>query len=526
MENKNIYATIALWVSGLALIAAAGIWYVQAAFNLNVQIATAVAIISFALFIYLDPDRARSLFTGRQARYGSNALVMFIAFFGILVVVNFLLYENAQDWGLRWDLTEDQERTLAPETIATLESLESPVLVRAFYTARNPGGQTRARELLDDFAFYAGGNLVYEFINPEEDFAAAQEAGITQDGTLEFSLDGTTTLVTAVSETAFTNAILTILNPGEKGVYFLTGHGEFTIEATGEESLSQLSAALGTKNYSVAALNLLVDPVIPEDAIAIVIAGPLQPVTEPEVALIAEFLDAGGALIVAQEPPALTQFGANPDPVSDYLVESWGIRMGDDLVVDTNAMQLFNSPFYAISAAYGNQAITNDLINRQLITVFPLARSVTIENADIEGVTQTTLVLTSDNSWGETNMESLNDGTADVDEDDLLGPVSLAVAAENVSSGARVVVIGDVDFMSNAAISGQFGNRDLILNAMDWATDQEDLITLTPREVTQRFIVPPDTNTLRLIALGTVILLPGLVLVSGIVVWVSRRRRT
>lgn len=524
MDRNKTIATISLWVSGLAVLATLILWYIDGSFSLNAQIAAALIVIAFALFVYFDPERARSLFSGRQARYGSNALVMFVAFLGILVVVNYLVYENAQDWGLRWDLTEDQERTLAPETIATLESLEEPIFVNAYYTAANPG-QTRARELLEDFTFYSAGNLVYEFVDPNEDPVGAQEAGITQDGTVQFTSGGQSILVTAVSETEFTNAILSVLNPGEKGVYFITGHGEFSVDVAGDESLSQLRRQLESKNYLVASLNLLVSPAIPEDAIVLVIPGSLQPLTEPEMDLIAEFVDGGGALIVASEPPFLTDFGAATDPVAEYLLANWGIGMGTDLVVDLQAVQIFNSAFIAISAFYGDQPITSDLAQRQLATIFPLARSVSSSEAELENVTRTDLVSTSDQSWAETNFESINDGSAAQDEDDLVGPINLAVAAENSATGARVVVFGDVDFMADSAI-GQFGNSDLVLNTVDWAADQEALITLTPREVTQRFIIPPQGNTIRLIQFGTVVLIPGLVLLTGIAVWALRRRRS
>ena len=257
----------------------------------------------------------------------------------------------------------------------------------------------------------------------------------------------------------------------------------------------------------------------------LVIPGSLQPLTEPEMDLIAEFVDGGGALIVASEPPFLTDFGAATDPVAEYLLANWGIGMGTDLVVDLQAVQIFNSAFIAISAFYGDQPITSDLAQRQLATIFPLARSVSSSEAELENVTRTDLVSTSDQSWAETNFESINDGSAAQDEDDLGGPINLAVAAENSATGARVVVFGDVDFMADSAI-GQFGNSDLVLNTVDWAADQEALITLTPREVTQRFIIPPQGNAIRLIQFGTVVLIPGLVLLTGIAVWALRRRRS
>lgn len=523
MKNKALWANLSLLGSGLALIAAFGFWFVQRELVLGLQISIALIVIFFALFIYFDPARARSLFTGRQARYGSNAFILFAAFFGILVVVNYLVYENAQDWGLRWDLTEDQERTLAPETIETLETLETPVVVRAFYTETN-AGRERAQDLLDDFQFYSKGNFLYEFIDPNANPLAAQEAGITQDGTLVFTFGEGVETVTVISEAEFTNAILRLRNPGEKGVYFLTGHGEYSLDQSGDTSLTQLKRALENKNYVVSGLNLLIDPVIPEDAIALVIAGPLQPLTEPEMALIAAYVAAGGSLIVAEEPVPLTEFGATVDPVAEYLLETWGITMGNDLVVDVQAIQVFNSPFIAISAQYGPHPITDDLLERQLASIFPLARSVRIASSDNPEITQIELILTSDQSWAETNFDSVNDGTLEPDDQDLAGPVSLAVAASNGTTGARVVVFGDVDFFADANLA-QFGNQDLILNTMDWVTNQEDLISLTPRETTSRIILPPSGNVINLIALGTIFVIPGLVLISGIVVWVGRRRR-
>jgi hypothetical protein len=69
------------------------------------------------------------------------------------------------------------------------------------------------------------------------------------------------------------------------------------------------------------------------------------------------------------------------------------------------------------------------------------------------------------------------------------------------------------------------GNGDLIINSIDWAAGQENLISLTPRPATQRFVVPPSTQALALIILTTVGLMPGAVVVLGVWVWWQRRRR-
>ena len=63
------------------------------------------------------------------------------------------------------------------------------------------------------------------------------------------------------------------------------------------------------------------------------------------------------------------------------------------------------------------------------------------------------------------------------------------------------------------------------MNAVDWAAGEEELISLTPKETTQRLLLPPQQTTLNLILLGTVFILPGLTLVAGVFNWLQKRRR-
>jgi hypothetical protein len=140
--------------------------------------------------------------------------------------------------------------------------------------------------------------------------------------------------------------------------------------------------------------------------------------------------------------------------------------------------------------------------------------------------TQTGLVYSSDNAWGESDLGFLRvqaspDFTAGAD---LPGPLTLAAAGEDPASNARVVVIGDADFASNGFFQ-QLGNGDLLVNSIDWAAGQESLISLTPRAATQRYVVPPSVQVTGLILLTTVVLMPGAVIVAGIYVWAQRRRR-
>ena len=508
------FAPLGLYLSLLAALAAAGLYIVQREWNLPLQISVGLIVIGLALFAVLDPNRVRVALTGRQARYGSNALVMSVAFIGILVVANYLVYNNSK----RWDLTEDKQFTLAPETLSTLESLPSTVKAQAFYTPRISSEQ--AQNLLDQYQFHAKGKFEYQFIDPVVDPLAAEQAKVTRDGTLIVSMDGRQEPVTTVNEQELTAALVRLINPEERAVYFLAGHGEYSPDEAGEQSFALARQTLESKNYAVKTLNLLAENKIPEDAKIIVIAGPRKPVSEAEVALLDQFLAGGGALIVMAEPLVVTDFGDEADPLAAYLAQAWGINLGEDIIYD----QTSNQPFAPFAAEYGSHAITEKM--QRITSQFPTVRSVSAGSPE-SGVSLVELVKTAPNSWAETDLAALQAQEPQLafdDGQDILGPVSMAVAAENFENRGRLVVFGDSDFVADSAFTA-YGNGDLFVNSVDWAAGQENLISLTPKQTTQRMMLPPQRVSLNLVLLGSVFVLPGLALLAGVGVWLQRRKR-
>src|SRR5512135_3055153 len=124
------FAPLGLYLALLAALVTGGLFIVQRSFTLPIQISLGVIVIGLALFILLDPQRTREALTGRQARYGSNALLMSVAFIGIIVVINYFVYNHSK----QWDLTEDKSNSLTSESIKTLQSLKSKVTAEAFFT--------------------------------------------------------------------------------------------------------------------------------------------------------------------------------------------------------------------------------------------------------------------------------------------------------------------------------------------------------------------------------------------------------
>ena len=286
--NWRRFARFGLYLSILAMLFSIGWYIVQRQFDLVLQISLGLIVIGLAGYALLDPEHARQLLTGRQARYGSNALVLSLAFIGILAVVNWLAYKNTK----RWDLTEGKQYTLAKETIETLGKLTQPVHAVAFFTKQTSSEQ--AKSLLDQYAYNSNGKFDYEFVDPNANPAAAEQAKITRDGTVVLNMAGQQEPVTTVSEQELTGGLVRLLNPEKRAIYFLTGHGERSPDQGGQESYSTLKTTLESKNYAIATLNLLVQNQIPADAKVIVVAGPKKQLAQSEVDMLSAFQDKGG----------------------------------------------------------------------------------------------------------------------------------------------------------------------------------------------------------------------------------------
>jgi len=508
------FASIGLWLALVAALAATIIYFVQREWNLYLQISLALFVIGLASYAILDPDGVRKALTGRQAKYGSNALLLSVAFIGILIVINFLVFQNP----VRKDLTEDQVYTLTAETLATLEELDSEVVALAFFTPRISPDQ--AENFLEQYKLNAKGNFDYEFIDPDADPIAAEQAKISRDGTVVLRMGDHQEVLTMVNEQELTGALVRLLNPEERTVYFLTGHGEYSPADTGESGYSQVKRTLESKNYAVEMLNLLTVDQIPEDAKVVLIAGPSKPVSPAEVKKLSEYLDSGGGLFVMQEPLPATDFGDEPDPLAGYLADNWGIVLGDDIIIDLASTQ----PYAPFAAEYVPHSITTKL--ERLTSQFPTVRTVKVQATE-SGISQVEIVKTGPQSWAEEDLDLVVDdpqGASFEEEQDKPGPLSIAAVGENFETESRLVVFGDSDFASDANFYA-YANGDLFINSVDWAAGQEDLINLTPKPTTQRIMIPPQQITLNLILLSTVIILPGMALLAGFLVWFQRRQR-
>lgn len=525
------YAIIGLVVAALGCVATGLLAIVQGTVALKLYtpvrpdailqymgISAAVLVLGLAVYGILNPDGVRRFFSGRQARYGSNAVIMALAFIGIIFVINWLVYQNP--WSK--DVTEDQTHTLAPETIRALATLPEKVTAIAFYSPQTPADT--AKQLLDNFKSNGKGKFDYRFVDPNSDPILARQYGITGDGKIVLTMGKASETAGFADESDMTQALIRLISPQARTVYFLTGHGEPDINGTETTGLSRARSTLESKNYTVKTLNLASTHKIPDDAKALIEAGPTNPMLSDEVTLIKAYLAKGGSFILLEDSTLVTKFGTNPDPLADYLKSDWGITLDNDVVLDPNPNNPTGNGLNAISDTYNTTSPITQ--HTTLITVMPEARSLTLSKTAPQGVTVEPLITTSSITWGETDLASLqNQQQPSLDPNtDFRGPLTIAASAEHATTNSRLVVFGNSIFVTDKGFDVA-GNGDIFVNSIDWAAQQTNLINITPHTPVTRTFNPPGQLSFIMILLGTVIVIPGLVVAAGVSNWLARRRR-
>ena len=447
-------------------------------------------------------DRVRSK---RALQLGAASGLNTLIFVGILALLAFITTRHHA----RADLTQKGLFSLADQTKKVLEKLDKDVKIYAFY---KEGDETLPRDLLEQYA-YRSKHIHFEFVDPNKKPQLAKQYHITQYGTVVVESNGRRETITELNEANLTNAILKATRDVEKMVCFTTGHGEKDIESEKPRGYKFIADGIRKDNYMVRTVNIIQDKGIPRECNVLIIAGPTTDFFPAELDSIKDYIERGGRVMVLVDPnwkPSIVEF-----------LKQYNIQVDNDLIVDFSGVgQLFGmGPAVPLVAKYENHPMFKEF---NVMTFFPEACSVRpLENGQ-EGITTTVLFKSAPRSWGETDFTA---GKVKYDEGkDLKGPLSMAVLATKKLDNqkkAHVLVVGDSDFGMNAYVRNS-GNYDLFLNMVNWLAEEEDMVTIRPKEFDDRRVTLTERDS-KVVLYVSVIGLPLVIIIAGLMVYYRRR---
>ena len=337
-----------------------------------------------------------------------------------------------------------------------------------------------------------------------------------------------------------TGALIRSLKSGERNVCFLTGAGEHSIDDTSGNGFSFAKQLMERDNYKTKAITLKPagapeagktvsigqtapagNVEVPKDCTAVIAGGPQAAYPPATAQALKSYVESGGralfmldnVLKIGRQEPA----AENPELLK--VLADWGVTINKDLVLDLSGIgQLFGfGPEVAVVTQYESHPIVQPLA--RVMTAFPLTRSLDTKSADKTSVQK--LFGTTEDSVAVNEIPA--NGGIDPKKGKK-GPLTLGAAGTFSSTPqGRFVVVGSSLWAENSLVgSRQLGNRDLLVNSVNWLTSDEDLISIRPKAPEDQKI-DMTAQRLNLAFWLSIVIFPLGVVGFGLATWWKRR---
>jgi hypothetical protein len=281
--------------------------------------------------------------------------------------------------------------------------------------------------------------------------------------------------------------------------------------------MSKFAQLLTENNIEVQSLAPFNGIEIPSDCQLLIIAGAEKTFTSVELDKIQQYLTRGGRLLVLF-PWDLRRTGL------ERLLGDWNVEVGLNQVRDSVQAQAGDSQTL-VASQFANHPVTRPLQRSSLNMVIPRSIGQRLQGklaADAPKVTE--LVFT---GLGGEVVGRIENGRGEIERK---GAISLAVAVErggiqgvNANLGSsRLVVVGNSLFLSNVLFDGG-ANRDFAHLAVNWLLSRDLLLGDVPPRAIPRYRVNVTEHQLQRLRLIFLVIVPGAVLLLGLLVWIRRR---
>jgi ABC-type uncharacterized transport system involved in gliding motility auxiliary subunit len=451
----------------------------------------------------------------RQTKYVAFTAVYILVILAVITVANVL----ADRYNKSYDFTSNKRYSLSDQTAKIVKDLKQDATITYFDQTR---GFSAAKDQLDLYSNLSP-KVHVRYVDPDKEPRVARAAGYRGPGSFTIIQVGDKQEdAKSVTEEEISGAFIRALKNTTRTVCFATGSGEHQIDDSSGNGFSRLKDLIAKERYVAKSVNLLQNAEVPSDCTVLVIAGPSGDYVQPEVDAIKKYVEGGGRAMFLLGPPL--KMGRSEVADNEALaktLQSWGVTLDKDLILDLNPIgQVVGvGPEVALVSSYDTHPIVRDL--KGSATGFPISRSIEIKNGDKTTVEK--LFSSSDSSLATQKLDS--PAIDPRDPKNRKGPLTMGAAGtyntgkENVQG--RFVVIGSAAWAANSFLPFN-GNRDLALNAMNWLSSDEDLISIRPKAPEDRRVTLTAAQ-MNWVRLTSQFILPLLVVFAGVSVWWRRR---
>lgn len=494
------------------------------------------AIVCFSIYILASPESVGQAAGKRSTRLTANALVASLVAVAIAIVVN-ILVENVPS--ARADWTAGQDFTVSPQTVKVLDDINKKatnIQAVAFIAGQDQQSTQQAADLLSEYSSHTR-KLTYQIVDPFKQPAQAVAFGLTRAGVVVFTDGKKRETANSISERDFTSALVRLGQNTTSTVAFLSGHGERDTAGQDQGGYAQILQSLEQNNYRTLAWSLVTSPTISvKDVTVLVVAQPQRALPEKDVAAIQSYLDGGGHLLAIMDPAQLAEA---QKPMHDLLTK-YGIEPVQGVVLDPASIFDQSNIAGIRLQTFPPTDITAELERSKLPIEFQASMGFKegTPKAGFKIMPVVQSIAAAPQSWLETDLTSGRQPAYDPSKD-LPGPVDMALLTEpaDLSAGTaptatnaltptvntRIVALGDGDLASNAVLQEDPYNVDFFGNTVAYLSGANELVSIRPKDPAQTRSLLLDAGQKSLVFVSSVLGLPMLVGLAGVLVWWRRK---
>lgn len=479
----------------------------------------------------------------KNKKFSSLAWIMAILVIAVAVILNMIVSQL----DLGWDISPNKQYSLGETTTSYLEELDQNGTKVDFYLLAKMDDIKASTDSLSlyralkEYDSHDCINLID--IDPNTDEETMQK--INPDNALTLSTgdmvlicgdvkkripgntmynttkneDGTVVSQTFNGENILTGAIKSVVDKFTPTVYFLTGHGEKSLD----DNYTQFKKNLENYNYLADSLLLSTVDAVPEDAAMIIVAAPTSDISDADKEKLDAYLDNGGNLSLLMSPNA----GKFNYTNLDLIMEDFCIIMDYDRVVETDASMHVSGDDSTIQCnlvALDDDSeaadLTSSLMNEGLIPYMSESRSFYFSNnSNYSKMTTASLLNTNTTAVGEPYGGEYD--TKKITDSELM---LAGYSQDNSRNAAKLAVFGNADFLDDTYLqdSRYLVAVYLYLSSVSWMYDTDIDMGIEGKSTVYDEIALTNSSTVSSIMV-LFAALPIIIIIIGVGVWVKRR---
>ncbi|MBE6562690.1 MAG: hypothetical protein E7660_03040 [Ruminococcaceae bacterium] len=482
----------------------------------------------------------------KTLKIGSFTLVSTAVVLAVLIFVNLFVAELPRNLTY-FDTTPGKVYTLSEDSLTFLEGVNSPINIYMIAESGAESSQSiQITAFIEKYA-EANKNITFSTVDPilHPDFTTkyttetlTQNSVIVESETRNRIIDGGAWYMYETDMGSFdaatyqmyynygyfdgtdpflfygemnlTGAIDYVTATDIPKAYVLTGHGE-------KEITAPFLGYIDKENIEYESFSLMTgDGSIPEDADIIIINVPTTDFREEECNTLVEYFRGGGNIILTT---AYNYFSKALTPNLAAALEKMGLTSTDGIIVEGSTSNYYQYPTYIIPKTQNECPYSLEALSgKQMFT--PYAHG--IEKVKETSSAVYALFSTSDKAYLKTDPSSSE--TFDKEEGDVDGPFLVGAMASPAGSDSSAGLIWISTPLLLESDYDLGGNSVFFAETLKWMADKETGISILGVDMNSEMLMVTEGSVIGWGA-ALVIGLPLIILVAGLYVWISRRKR-